>query len=143
MTSWLIYGQENVIHPSLVPCWRWHEQGPNPNRKSDHFCLQNLIFSKKWIIFRGVDNKIKTLDIIISYLFHFVYNIVDFACLFFCCCWGVFCFCFFLQPKVKKIKRVRTRVVGIVVVVKELLFLVTSVICVRIRSRGSEVTTTP
>ena len=38
-------------------------------------------------------------------------------------------------------KRVRTRVV--VVVVRELLFLVTSVICVRIRGRGSEVTTTP
>ena len=41
------------------------------------------------------------------------------------------------------IKRVRTRVVVVVVVVRELLFLVTSVICVRIRGRGSEVTTTP
>ena len=61
------------------------------------------------------------------------------------CCFFVVvvgCFFVFLQPKVKKIKRVRTRVVGVVVVVKELLFLVTSVICVRTRSRGSEVTTT-
>ena len=91
--------------------------------------------------FRGVDNKIKTLDRIISYSWHFVYNIVDFACLLFFLLLlvGVF---FFLQPKVKKVKRVRTRVVGVVVVVKELLFLVTSVICVRTRSRGSEVTTT-
>ena len=40
-------------------------------------------------------------------------------------------------------KRVRTRVVAVVVVVRELLFLVMSVICVRIRGRGSEVTTTP
>ena len=39
----------------------------------------------------------------------------------------------------KLFERVRTRVV--VVVVRELLFLVTSVICVRIRGRGSEVTT--
>ena len=39
------------------------------------------------------------------------------------------------------VKRVRTRVV--VVVVRELLLLVTSMICVRIRGRGSEVTTTP
>ena len=31
----------------------------------------------------------------------------------------------------------------VVVVVRELLFLVTSVICVRVRGRGSEVTTTP
>ena len=75
--------------------------------------------------FRGVD-KLNTLDKIISYLWHVVYNIAD---------------CF-LQPIVKKIKRVRTRVVAVVVVVKELLFLVTSVSCVRIRSRGSEVTTT-
>ena len=35
------------------------------------------------------------------------------------------------------------RVVVVVVVVRELLFIVTSVICVRIRGRGSEVTTTP
>ena len=42
-----------------------------------------------------------------------------------------------------KFKRVTTRVVVVVVMVKELLFLVTSVICVRIRGRGSEVTTTP
>ena len=40
-------------------------------------------------------------------------------------------------------KRVRTGVVVVGVVVRELLFLVTSVICVRIRGRGSEVTTTP
>ena len=40
-----------------------------------------------------------------------------------------------------QIKRVRRRVV--VVVVRELLFLVTSVVCVWIRGRGSEVTTTP
>ena len=40
------------------------------------------------------------------------------------------------------IKRARTRVVVVVVVVRKL-FLVTSVICVRIRGRGSEVTTTP
>ena len=40
-------------------------------------------------------------------------------------------------------KRVRTRVVVVVVVVRELFFLVTSVICVRIRGRGSEVTITP
>ena len=33
-------------------------------------------------------------------------------------------------------KRVRTRVVVVVVVVRELLFLVTSVICMRIRGRG-------
>ena len=39
------------------------------------------------------------------------------------------------------IKRVRTQVV--VVVVRELLFLVMSVICVRIRGCGSEATTTP
>ena len=36
------------------------------------------------------------------------------------------------------LKRVRTRVVVVVVVVKELLFLVTSVMCMRIRGRGSE-----
>ena len=41
------------------------------------------------------------------------------------------------------LKRVRTRVVVVVVVVRKLLFLVTPVICVRIRGRGSEVTTTP
>ena len=35
------------------------------------------------------------------------------------------------------------RVAVVVVVVRELLFLVTSVICVRIRGHGSEVTTTP
>ena len=35
------------------------------------------------------------------------------------------------------------RVAVVVVVVRELLFLVTSVICVRIRGRGSEVTTSP
>ena len=40
-------------------------------------------------------------------------------------------------------KRVRTGVVVVGVVVRELLFLVTSVICVRIRGSGSEVTTTP
>ena len=34
------------------------------------------------------------------------------------------------------VKRVRTRVVVVVVVVRELLFLVTSVICMRIRGRG-------
>ena len=39
-------------------------------------------------------------------------------------------------------ERVRTRVVVVVVVVRELLFLVTAVICVRIRGRWSEVTTT-
>ena len=78
--------------------------------------------------FRRVYYKINTLDKIISYLWHVVYNIADFVC---------------LQPMVKKIKRVRTRAVSVVVVVKELLFLVTSVICVRIRSRRSEVTTTP
>ena len=33
-------------------------------------------------------------------------------------------------------KRVRTRVVMVVVVVRELLFLVTSLICMRIRGRG-------
>ena len=38
-------------------------------------------------------------------------------------------------------ERVRTKVVVAVVVVRELFFLVTSVICVRIRGRGSEVTT--
>ena len=41
------------------------------------------------------------------------------------------------------VKRVKTRAVVVVVLVRELLFLVTSVICVRIRGRGSEVTTTP
>ena len=40
-------------------------------------------------------------------------------------------------------ERVRTRVVVVVVAVRELLFPVTSAICVRIRGRGSEVTTTP
>ena len=42
-----------------------------------------------------------------------------------------------------KLKRVRTRVAAVAVVVRELHFFVTSVICMRIRGRGSEVTTTP
>ena len=49
----------------------------------------------------------------------------------------------YFKRKPKTFKRVRTQVVVVVVVVRELLFLVTSVICVRIRGRGSEVTTTP
>ena len=51
----------------------------------------------------------------------------------------------YVHPIIQSFKRVRTRVVVVVVVVvvRELLFLVTSVICVRIRGRGSEVTTTP
>ena len=47
----------------------------------------------------------------------------------------------YFKRKPKTLKRVRTQVVVVVVVVRELLFLVTSVICVRIRGRGSEVTT--
>ena len=41
------------------------------------------------------------------------------------------------------VRRVRTRVVVVVVMVRELLFLVMSVFCVQIRGRGTEVTTTP
>ena len=40
-------------------------------------------------------------------------------------------------------KRVRTRVAAVAVVVRVLLFLVTSMICARIRGLGSEVTTNP
>ena len=38
----------------------------------------------------------------------------------------------------RSVKRVRTRVVVVVMVVRELLFLVTSVICMRIRGRGQK-----
>ena len=41
------------------------------------------------------------------------------------------------------IDRVRARVVVVVVVLREVLFFLTSVICVRVRGHGSEVTTTP
>ena len=38
LTFFVIYGQDNVIHPSLLPCSRWHDQGPNPNPNPSNVC---------------------------------------------------------------------------------------------------------